>query len=287
MFLNQCLQNNSKLIEFAFHAHQQGLILPDTYLLDLDTIAENGRRMLETARQNDVKLFFMLKQLGRNPIVAKRLMELGFAGCVAVDYKEALVMIENGIHLGNVGHLVQTPKAALRKIIAARPDVMTVYSLEKIAEIDQAAAEINRVQPLMIRITDEDASLYSGQIAGFSSAQLPEILAKVKSLRHVRIGGVTVFPALLYSEKTQKIEATSNVSGLLRAVDYLKDKVSDELVDQHPQRDLLRLHSHNPAVRRQQRRTRPRADRHDAAAQSQPRTGEYRLSLCFGNLAQL
>ena len=230
MFLNQCLQNNSKLIEFAFHAHQQGLILPDTYLLDLDTIAENGRRMLETARQNDVKLFFMLKQLGRNPIVAKRLMELGFAGCVAVDYKEALVMIENGIHLGNVGHLVQTPKAALRKIIAARPDVMTVYSLEKIAEIDQAAAEINRVQPLMIRITDDDASLYSGQIAGFSSAQLPEILAKVKSLRHVRIGGVTVFPALLYSEKTQKIEATSNVSGLLRAVDYLKDKVSDELL---------------------------------------------------------
>ena len=63
MFLNQCLQNNSKLIEFAFHAHQQGLILPDTYLLDLDTITENGKRMLNVARQNEVKLFFMLKQL--------------------------------------------------------------------------------------------------------------------------------------------------------------------------------------------------------------------------------
>ena len=88
MFLNQCLQNNSKLIEFAFHAHQQGLILPDTYLLDLDTITENGKRMLNVARQNEVKLFFMLKQLGRNPVVARRLMELGFAGCVAVDYKE-------------------------------------------------------------------------------------------------------------------------------------------------------------------------------------------------------
>ena len=55
MFLNQCLQNNSKLIEFAFHAHQQGLILPDTYLLDLDTITENGKRMLNVARQNEVK----------------------------------------------------------------------------------------------------------------------------------------------------------------------------------------------------------------------------------------
>lgn len=74
MFLNQCLQNNSKLIEFAFHAHQQGLILPDTYLLDLDTITENGKRMLNVARQNEVKLFFMLKQLGRNPV-----------GCPALD----------------------------------------------------------------------------------------------------------------------------------------------------------------------------------------------------------
>ena len=59
------------------------------------------------------------------------LNELGFAGCVAVDYKEALVMIENGIRLGNVGHLVQTPKAALKKIVAAHPEVMTVYSLER------------------------------------------------------------------------------------------------------------------------------------------------------------
>ena len=230
MFLNQCLQNNSKLIEFAFHAHQQGLILPDTYLLDLDTITENGKRMLNAARQNEVKLFFMLKQLGRNPVVARRLMELGFAGCVAVDYKEALVMIENGIRLGNVGHLVQTPKAALKKIVAAHPEVMTVYSLEKIEEIDRAAAELNCVQPLMIRITDDDASLYSGQVAGFSSQQLPEILEKVQTLKHVRIGGVTVFPALLYSEKTQTIEPTSNVNGLLRAIAYLKDKVSGELL---------------------------------------------------------
>ena len=107
---------------------------------------------------------------------------------------------------------------------------MTVYSLEKIEEIDQAAAELNCVQPLMIRITDDDASLYSGQVAGFSSRQLPEILEKVQTLKHVRIGGVTVFPALLYSEKTQNIEPTSNVNGLLRAIAYLKDKVPGELL---------------------------------------------------------
>lgn len=230
MFLKSCLQNNSKLIEFAFHAHQQGLILPDTYLLDLDTIVENGRKMLETARQNEVKLFFMLKQLGRNPVIAKRLEALGFDGCVAVDYKEALLMIEHGVHLGNVGHLVQTPKAAMKKIVAARPDVMTVYSLEKIAEINQAAAELNVIQPLMLRITDADASLYSGQVAGFFSDELPEILHYLKTLKHVCLGGITVFPALLYNEETKQIQATSNVNGLLRALQRIQAESSQPLL---------------------------------------------------------
>ena len=34
MFLNKCLANNRPLIEYAFKAHQKGLILPDTYLLN-------------------------------------------------------------------------------------------------------------------------------------------------------------------------------------------------------------------------------------------------------------
>lgn len=230
MFLNKCLANNRPLIEYAFKAHQKGLILPDTYLLDLDTIKANASAMLKEADDNGVLLYFMLKQIGRNPKVGKMLMDLGFKGAVVVDYKEALVMIENGIHIANVGHLVQIPKAALRKIIASKVDVVTVYSYDKILEVNEVAKELGIVQPLLIRITDDDAELYSGQVAGFSSEELKDLIVKIEALSNVKIGGVTAFPALLYNEKEGKITPTANVNGLKRAMAILKDAGYEDLL---------------------------------------------------------
>ena len=230
MFLNKCLANNRPLIEYAFKAHQKGLILPDTYLLDLDTIKANASAMLKEADDNGVLLYFMLKQIGRNPKVGKMLMDLGFKGAVVVDYKEALVMIENGIHIANVGHLVQIPKAALRKIIASKVDVVTVYSYDKILEVNEVAKELGIVQPLLIRITDDDAELYSGQVAGFSSEELKDLIVKIEALSNVKIGGVTAFPALLYNEKEGKITPTANMNGLKRAMAILKDAGYEDLL---------------------------------------------------------
>ena len=230
MFLNKCLANNRPLIEYAFKAHQKGLILPDTYLLDLDTIKANASAMLKEADDNGVLLYFMLKQIGRNPKVGKMLMDLGFKGAVVVDYKEALVMIENGIHIANVGHLVQIPKAALRKIIASKVDVVTVYSYDKILEVNEVAKELGIVQPLLIRITDDDAELYSGQVAGFSSEELKDLIVKFEALSNVKIGGVTAFPALLYNEKEGKITPTANMNGLKRAMAILKDAGYEDLL---------------------------------------------------------
>ncbi len=230
MFLNKCLANNRPLIEYAFKAHQKGLILPDTYLLDLDTIKANASAMLKEADDSGVLLYFMLKQIGRNPKVGKMLMDLGFKGAVVVDYKEALVMIENGIHIANVGHLVQIPKAALRKIIASKVDVVTVYSYDKILEVNEVAKELGIVQPLLIRITDDDAELYSGQVAGFSSEELKDLIVKIEALSNVKIGGVTAFPALLYNEKEGKITPTANVNGLKRAMAILKDAGYEDLL---------------------------------------------------------
>ena len=230
MFLNKCLANNRPLIEYAFKAHQKGLILPDTYLLDLDTIKANASAMLKEADDNGVLLYFMLKQIGRNPKVGKMLMDLGFKGAVVVDYKEALVMIENGIHIANVGHLVQIPKAALRKIIASKVDVVTVYSYDKILEVNEVAKELGIVQPLLIRITDDDAELYSGQVAGFSSEEFKDLIVKIETLSNVKIGGVTAFPALLYNEKEGKITPTANVNGLKRAMAILNDVGYEDLL---------------------------------------------------------
>lgn len=230
MFLNKLRENNPALLRYAFEAHRRGDILPDTYLLDLDTILENGRAMVAAARENGVALYFMLKQIGRNPLVAQKLMEIGFQGCVAVDFQEALRMVGAGVHLGNVGHLVQVPRHALRTILAARPDVVTVYTREKIREIDQVAGELGLVQPLLLRITDEDAQLYSGQTGGFRSAELPELLDLIESLPHVRVGGFTTFPALLYDGASGAIAPTPNVKGLERAVELARGRGMKDLI---------------------------------------------------------
>ncbi|MBO7698326.1 MAG: alanine racemase, partial [Erysipelotrichaceae bacterium] len=166
MFLQKVIERNPKLIEYGFELHNTGKILPDTYVMDLDAIEANARKMKEVADHCGVELYFMLKQIGRNPLIAAKLMEVGFKGAVAVDFKEALCMIENGIHIANVGHLVQIPKAALNRIIGSRPDYVTVYSLEKIEEINETAKELGIKQKLLIRLSDDDSELYSGQEGG-------------------------------------------------------------------------------------------------------------------------
>ena len=230
MFLKRCLENNAALIDFAFVLSQNGQILPDTYILDVDTILHNALQILEKANSQGITLFYMLKQIGRNPYIAKKLEDLGYDGCTVVDYKEALTMIENGLHIGNVGHLVQIPKAALKKIIVAKPDVITVYSYEKIFQINSVAQELDLIQPLMIRISDDDASMYSGQYGGFSSRELNKILGTIDSLTHVSFGGITTFPAFLYNESSNQIEATSNMHGIEQSLSILNERNIDNIL---------------------------------------------------------
>ena len=223
MFLEKVMERNPELIRCAFAMHQKGTILPDTYVLDLDTIASNAQKMKEEADRYHIELYFMLKQIGRNPLVAQKLMEAGFKGAVTVDCKEALCMIRNGIHIANVGHLVQIPKALMRKIIACEPDYVTVYSMEKIREIDEAAGECGKIQKLLIRLSDEDSDLYSGQVGGFHTNELKDLIDQVSEMKNVKIGGLTVFPALLYSEKENRIIPTDNIKALNRGLKIAKE----------------------------------------------------------------
>ena len=82
MFLDRLMERNRPLAEVALKWQQDGTILPDTYVVDVDAVVENGRMMLEAANPRGIKLYFMLKQIGRNPYLAKKLMDEGFGGAV-------------------------------------------------------------------------------------------------------------------------------------------------------------------------------------------------------------
>lgn len=219
MFLKTLEENNSALIDYAFKASRNGDILPDTYILDLDMIINNAKNIKEEADKYGIELYFMLKQIGRNPLIGKELMNIGYKGAVCVDYKEALCMMDNDIHISNVGHLEQIPLAALARIIGSKPDYVTVYSLEKIKEINDVCAKLNLNQKLLIRLTDDDSNLYSGQIAGFDSAYLDTLIEEVSKLNNVSIGGLTVFPGLLYDSEAKEIKATENIKALNRGIE--------------------------------------------------------------------
>lgn len=131
MFLEQTIKRNPGLIKASFELHQSGQIRPDSYVIDVDTFLENASFMLKEAKEKEIRLFFMLKQAGRNPYLARKLVELGYEGAVVVDYKEARVMMDHQIPIANAGHLVQIPTAQVEEIVAYRPQMITVYSEEK------------------------------------------------------------------------------------------------------------------------------------------------------------
>jgi len=220
MFLERLQQNNPKLIDASLQLFKQGAILPDTYVLDYDMIMENGRIMKQEADKYGIHLYYMLKQIGRNPLIAKGLDELGFDGCVAVDYKEALVMKQAKTKIAHLGHLIQIPTYALESLLETKPHIITVYSYEKIEQINAVCQKLGFVQNIMLRITDDDSALYSGQIGGFNSNILEELVKKIEKLSNVKVAGLTVFPALLFNK--DKIAPTDNMKAMNRAIEKMK-----------------------------------------------------------------
>lgn len=234
MFTDRLKANNLELIQASLKLFHEGKILPDTYVLDYDAIMENSKQMKKVADENGIKLFYMLKQIGRNPLIAKGLDELGFDGCVAVDYKEALLMKKNNCRLAHVGHLVQIPTHALKAIIEAEPQYFTVYSYEMIERINEVCKQLNKKQKIVLRIVDEDSDLYAGQVGGFASSELKELVNKINNLENVIIGGLTVFPALLYDAQQIKIIPTKNMKAMNRAKQIMAELGYNDLMINMP-----------------------------------------------------
>ncbi len=222
MFLEKTIRRNPALIKTSFELHQSGQIMPDTYVIDLDTIIENAKNIIQSAKKHDLKMYFMLKQLGRNPIIAKELIKLGYSGAVAVDFNEAKVYMDHNIPISNVGHLVQPPKALLNKLIDYQCEFITIYSIEKARDINDCLINTNRKQKVMLRIISDQDRIYSGQHAGFHIDDLENTILELKKLEHIDIKGLTSFPCFLYNENTNKNEPTENLNTILKAKEIVE-----------------------------------------------------------------
>lgn len=241
MFLDTTYRRNRALVDFAVMEHQAGNIMPDSFIIDVDAFIRNAELILEEARKNSITLYFMLKQIGRNPYLARRLQELGYAGAVAVDFKETALYMENNIRLGNVGHLVQLPSCLVEKVVEYGADNITVYSKEKLVEIDRAAGRLGRKQGVLIRVVGDGDLIYSGQTTGFELSRLPSLVREIREeLPNIRINGVTSFPCFLYDEEKEDIEPTGNLKTVLKAKEILQQKGYENLIINTPSTTSVR-----------------------------------------------
>ena len=229
MFTETLTRRNQTLLHAAFQLHQEGCVTPDSYIIDVDIFLENAEKILNEAKKYGIKLYYMTKQIGRNPYLGKKLQEMGYSGVVAVDFREAEIFINNNLKIGNVGHLVQIPKNMLRKVIKTNPEIITVYSYEKAEEISEIALELGKVQDIMLKVVDENSSIYPGQESGFEIEGIEEEIRKLLSLKGVNINGLTSFPCFLYNKEKKRIEPTENIKAVMETKKILKDKFNKEI----------------------------------------------------------
>lgn len=100
---------------------------------------------------------------------------------------------------------------------------MTIYSIEKLKEIDRVAKEVNKVQKIMVRVIGDGDLIYSGQTAGFYLDELKNLVCEARRLTNVELCGVDSFPCFLYDEKTQDIEPQNNLNTVLKAKKILEE----------------------------------------------------------------
>ena len=224
MFLKKLLTQNPQLADYALFCHKKGTLLPDTYLLDADAIRDNAELILREADKYNIKLYFMLKQIGRIAGIGKILCDIGYQGAVCVDFREALSMIERNIPVGHAGHLGQIPTAALERVLDSKPGIITVYSVEKAKLIGEFCLRRGYVQDVMLRVFGDETDLYPGQHGGFRTDELEHVAKQIEELPGVRIAGVCSFPCIQFNTDLNLFEPTPNLFSVNQAAEILRKR---------------------------------------------------------------
>jgi predicted amino acid racemase len=227
MFLTALQKQNPLLIETAIALWQSHAISPDSYVIDVDSVEQNARQFLQLAQQYHLTPYVMTKQFGRNPWLCQRLIELGYSGAVAVDFKEARQLARHKIPLAHVGHLVQLPESEIAPMLALHPQEITVFSVAKAQSIAEQARKQGIQQALLLKVYHPDDVLYPGQEGGFTLDELPQAAEQIAALLNVNIIGVTHFPCLLCAEGSTTPYATPNFTTLLTAAEQLHQQGFD------------------------------------------------------------
>lgn len=221
MFLNKIIEKNRKLIEASVILHQQGKIPANSYVIDIDMLSKNAAIMAQEGKKNNLKVFAMTKQIGRNPIAVKALVKAGIEAAVCVDMADARPVFQAGMKIGHLGHLVQVPFAETQAAASMDPYYWMVYNMEKAKAVSCLMPE-GKKQKIMTRIFAEGDSFYKGHEGGFSAETIIETAKEIDALTGTQFAGIATFPAQLFNNMTMQVEHTHNYSTLIKTAEMLR-----------------------------------------------------------------
>jgi predicted amino acid racemase len=211
------------LIRVTTSLHREGLIPPNTVVFDLDSISANAELIKQRARELGLHVYFMTKQCGRNPLIARAIVDPGTAQTVAVEVDGAYALHRAGVRLGHVGNLVQIPTADIPTILRLRPEVMTVHTVAKAEQVSAAAERLGLMQDILFRVRNTGDVFLTGMEAGINLDDLQAAVRRVSDLPGVRLVGVSTFPAVYYKVEKRAIEPTPNFTSVQRAAEMLRE----------------------------------------------------------------
>jgi predicted amino acid racemase len=222
VYLDTTAARNPGLIRAAARLHAENVLPANTYVVDLDAIKHNAKLMADEAKRVGIELYLMTKHYNRNPLVTQAALNAGIGSTVCVETADAFYLSRFGLPVGHVGHLVQIPRGNLRSVLQMRPEVMTVFSVEKAKQVSDVATYLGLVQDLLIRVRVRGDIIYPNEEGGIWEDELEAAARTIASYPGVRIAGVTTFPATLFNPRTAQVETTVNFPGLLRAAEKLR-----------------------------------------------------------------
>lgn len=222
MFLGRLLDRNPRLILAAVTLHQGGGLRANTYLLDTDAFEANARAIAEAARRHGLAVYAMTKQFGRNPDACSAIAAAGIDRAVAVDLQCMEALARGPLRIGHVGHLVQPHRGTEDAVLAAEPEVVTVFNVEIAERIAAAARQAGRVQPVLMRVIAPGDHFYFGHGGGFDLDNLEASARRLDQLGGIRVVGVTTFPCLLADPARREVVPTPNFATLAKAAERLR-----------------------------------------------------------------
>ena len=222
-------RTNPALIEAACHLHQRREIPPDCYVVDLEVVEENARRLARHAESKNLRLYAMTKQFNRNPSILKAISAAGVEKFVAVDIEGARALNAHGLDVAHVGHLSQIPRFWIPEVLSMRPDVWTVYGYENARMISEAAMAMGLTQDLLLKVTGPEDFAYTAQEGGIPSERVVAVACKIRDLPAVRIVGVTGFPTISYDAATNRLKALPNLATIIESARSVQDELSVEM----------------------------------------------------------